>query len=124
MKKEVIGVELVSDLTPYSKDGIYAAESGNNLYIMKRGRLYEIVHDTDSTNTLFNQAVKEIIRGRIAILLTSPSFGPPVYFTHITHFATCGKRKYIYLSSRGLIPIRYRRVSVYSVIFAHQFLTP
>ncbi len=120
----MIAINKLSDLTPHSRDGIYAPGSGNNLYIMKRGRLYEIVHDTDSTNTLFNQAVREIIRGMVAIRLTSPSFGHPVYFTHITHFATYGKHKYIYLPRRGLIPIRYKRVSVYSVIFAHRFLTP
>ncbi len=124
MKREMIAINKLSDLTPHSRDGIYAPGSGNNLYIMKRGRLYEIVHDTDSTNTLFNQAVREIIRGMVAIRLTSPSFGHPVYFTHITHFATYGKHKYIYLPRRGLIPIRYKRVSVYSVIFAHRFLTP
>ncbi len=122
----------ISELKPYGPDAFYVHKAAGNVgefYLMRRGRLYE----GDLRRDFFARRMKEIL---VDIMLSNKTmFLRPFkswkdyHALHLsnslhTYLFKISGISYLNTPHNGLHEVKYKRVSVYSVIFAHRFLTP
>jgi hypothetical protein len=119
----------ISKLKPYGPDALYVHKDTDNVgdfYLMQRGRLYKgVIKNEPFAKMRFINSLLVSSRVWIRPFKSWKSYHS-LHFSNSLHtyLFKISNTYYLNTHNNGLYKVTYERVSVYSVIFAHRFLTP